>query len=82
MCRFSGPDDPNARQVLGELRSLYSSLMQVKQSVTVAAGAPVISPITTQTALGLPSVLEDNEKGTYVHFRCRKGFTSMWLFNN
>ncbi|KAK0616141.1 hypothetical protein B0T14DRAFT_458356 [Immersiella caudata] len=30
MCRFTGPDDPNARKLLGWLRQMYLSLLRVK----------------------------------------------------
>ncbi|KAK1757174.1 hypothetical protein QBC47DRAFT_175972 [Echria macrotheca] len=36
MCRFSGPGDPNAQKVLGELQNLYQSILRVKKVAEVA----------------------------------------------
>lgn len=38
MCRFSGPDDPNYRKVIGEIRSLYRSVTRLDSKGILSSG--------------------------------------------
>jgi hypothetical protein len=65
MCRFSGPDDPNCRKVLGELRDIHCSILKAKEPKPTSYRGSFISMHSSSNAERVPD-LNNAEEGVYI----------------